>query len=297
MSDSDVQLVLRFVGAATEDHLIDVKDLAPAILHLAEAVERTAQITDPGVRVRLNVRATGEGSFIVEFVLSAWGAVVSFFTSPTGATLSAITGVLLGAISLVQGKSCHGGAPKTIVDEGCLPDEVKITYPDGFIVVTSKKALRVASDSRAIQAMRAMLQPLDNEQLDTLEFSHKDVTVNIETSDVTAFDLTLSEDSIVEETDIQLGVLLQATDVSFRDRGKWRVSDGQSSFFVAVEDEGFLARIDEGVERFGKNDLIRVNIRSYYTFNAARQLKVRRVVEKVIEHFTLNDSAPHIPGV
>lgn len=89
------------------------------------------------------------------------------------------------------------------------------------------------------------------------------------------------ETSVVE-------MVVQALDLSFRDDGKWRVTDGIKTQFVRLEDEAFIKRINDGEESFRKGDIYKVLMRVEKGFDEDRRLTVRYVaVEEVKEHRTV----------
>ena len=292
----DAQLTLRFTGEATEDHLIDAKDLAPAILHLAETVERTGQIVAPDIKVKLNVRATKDGSFLVEFLVTAWDKMVTFFISPPGEVATSITtiiGTLLTVIGLVKKKAEHGGNPTVVsLDDS----QVEVTYPDGTKLTTHRRNIKVADDPIAAASLRAMLDPLQTDGIDGVELASGHDKVAVSSGEVTAFGTGLEENADIIQIERMPGVYLQATTVSFAEHGKWRLTDGQSSpFYVTVEDQGFLDRIDTDQERFGKNDIFVADVRKEFRFDKNKRLKADTFIERVVQHLTPEEVSPMLP--
>jgi hypothetical protein len=81
--------------------------------------------------------------------------------------------------------------------------------------------------------------------------------------------------------------LARAADVTksavFKDGNKWRLSDGSNTFFATISDDLFIALVESGSERFGKGDLLVVNLRRVQSITDAG-LKTEVTVEQVIEH-------------
>ena len=78
-------------------------------------------------------------------------------------------------------------------------------------------------------------------------------------------------------------MLLQIESAVFKDGNKWRFSDGASSFFAELTDSAFMARIESGLERFGKGDLLSVDLRRVQSVTD-NGLKLEYTVERVLEH-------------
>jgi hypothetical protein len=76
---------------------------------------------------------------------------------------------------------------------------------------------------------------------------------------------------------------LAIASVAFTEGNKWRLSDGSSTFHATIADEGFLARVDRGEERFGKGDILRVELHMTQSRGDVG-LTTTYVVEHVIDH-------------
>ena len=76
--------------------------------------------------------------------------------------------------------------------------------------------------------------------------------------------------------------MLLIESVTFRDQYKWRVHDGQSAFFTAMDDANFLAKVNAG-ERFGKGDVLVVDLQQIQTV-ANGTLRTEFRILKVHEH-------------
>ena len=74
---------------------------------------------------------------------------------------------------------------------------------------------------------------------------------------------------------------------------KWRFYDGQTSFNAAVEDKGFIERVNSG-ERFGKGDVLVVELYIVQSESKGR-LKTERVVKKVKEHKVVGEQSTLFP--
>jgi hypothetical protein len=125
----------------------------------------------------------------------------------------------------------------------------------------------------------------EEHSIDEVVLKHGQQSVAVSERELAAFDPEPKDNTVLHDY-VAHGIMLQATDVSFRERGKWRVSDGAATFTAGVEDENFLAAIDDGTERFGKNDLFVADVRYIQRLDSSGKLKQERVIERVIEHRT-----------
>lgn len=92
--------------------------------------------------------------------------------------------------------------------------------------------------------------------------------------------ITNAEAEIVSDTKTRK--VLQIESLTFKDRNKWRVSDGNATRHAAIEDKDFLAKIDAG-ECFGKGDVLVVDWRQVQKIEGAKLVTEFSIV-KVIEH-------------
>lgn len=76
--------------------------------------------------------------------------------------------------------------------------------------------------------------------------------------------------------------MLLIESVTFKDQYKWRVHDGQSAFFTAMDDGEFLNKVNAG-ERFGKGDVLVVDLQQIQTV-ANGTLRTEFRILKVHEH-------------
>jgi hypothetical protein len=125
------------------------------------------------------------------------------------------------------------------------------------------------------------MSPHPSERIDDSGVVTNGQTVlELHTEDVPSFDAGVTDAEIV--SDITGRKLLQIESLTFKDGNKWRVSDGNATFYVAIEDKAFLAKIDAG-ECFGKADVLLVNLRQVQRIEGAK-LVTESVILEVIEH-------------
>ena len=99
---------VSYDGPALATAEMAVRDLAPALLALGELFHDASRITYPErPPVALKIRATSEGSFVVDLILEAertWDTVRDFFSSDPGSALAnliEVVGALFIATRLI----------------------------------------------------------------------------------------------------------------------------------------------------------------------------------------------------
>jgi len=200
-------ITVKLDGGIADEHRIDARDLAAALLQLAETVEHVGRIVAPDAPVRLTVQATPEGSFVIEFLLTVdevWEDVVQVFTSPTGTTvvgltslLTSVAGTVIGVIGLIQNKVKHDGNPTATIVK---MDETTIVYPDGTTVATTTETLLAANDAAITKALRQAFDHFARNGIHTITLTHgEDTPVALHEDDLSVFDQELTDDVRLED--------------------------------------------------------------------------------------------------
>ena len=78
-------------------------------------------------------------------------------------------------------------------------------------------------------------------------------------------------------------MVLSIASVVFREGNKWRLSDGENTFYATIEDEAFLARMRQGSVSFRSGDMLRCRMEVTQVRRGGRLHTERRVLE-VLEH-------------
>lgn len=282
---------VTYDGPAMAANSMDVRDLAPALLGMADAVERAQQLVAPGPPVRLEIDATNPGSFDVALILRElsefYEHTVNLFMSDDAQAFeraALIVQAVGGAIALAVTKHRQKSVA-TIKDapDGDVPTDstVKITFADGSVVETTGAAWAVYNDGKAMVGLRKAVKPLEEGTIESLTFKAESVDpITVEVADKPAFEAESDTQPLDDNTIIQA---LQPVDITFRDNGKWKVNDGTATFYATVEDEDFMARVDAGTERFGKTDIIRARVRTTQV-TVDGVLRAEKAIVEVLEH-------------
>lgn len=173
-----------------------------------------------------------------------------------------------------------GEAPKNITHG---PDNsVKIENQDGQIIYVNNSVINIISNAKAGKAAEQFIgKPLEEgvSHLSIKSSTLKESTT-IEKKYGTYFKAVDIKTPLIT-TDVQMG--LQIESPTFVEGNKWKFFDGQSPWHADIQDEQFLARVNQGVERFGKGDTLIAIVRLSQTTSISG-LKMERSVIKVIKH-------------
>ena len=273
-------------GPDLRDHLMDVRDLAPALLSASQLIERAnCLLNGDRVTIKLEVRALQAGSFEIwlELSQSLYDQAARFLSGDLIESALNLKEILFGGgISLwVLYKFLKGRKPDRL--EQLDADSVRITI-DGKSQVFPLKLLRLYEDMAIRKAVEDMLQPLEKEGIDSFVVRSGNDAVALTTKDERIYFASFPEgysDDLLSDREYE-GVFAIIS-IAFKDDNKWRLSDGLSTFNAAICDKSFLERVDMRREAFYKGDLLRCQIRTRQ-WDTEKGLKTEHEVIRVIEH-------------
>lgn len=286
---------IKYDGPALASHQMDVRELAPALMALSALLEEAnREIYPDGNEVRVQVKGSFKGgSFGVDLIAlqSIKEQIVSLLTGPEASAVSNLFGIL-GGVGLVGGgyagliqliKWLNGRKPTSViqVDDHLVVEAALFERTESIEV--SLVAGKLYKSQVVRQSLAKVLKPLEREGIDVFAAGRdgQSETV-IEKDDLVAFTDAAQQADVASDNTVSR-VLLQVESAVFKDGNKWRVSNGSAAFHAAMDDTDFMARIDAGLERFGKGDVLVVDLRQVQ-FITDNGLKNEWSIVKVHEH-------------
>jgi hypothetical protein len=280
---------LGYGGIALERNEMDVKDLAPALLAVGELFENSNQILNgERVRIAVKIKATEPGS--VEVLLSVTQGLLDqaktlFGSDEVTAIINAkeLIGVLgLGGVGGVVGliKFLKKRPIKSIVelDTG----DYKVEVENGEVKIATKKEIQLFRFLNIRKSIEAVISaPLSREGVDKVKFEHDGKKIEITKEEAEYFTAPEAEEELIDEREIETN--LQIVNISFQEEGKWRFSDGSSTFFAEISDPDFVRRVQKNEKYFAKDDVLKVFLRRKQ-FLTNGQIKTEYSINKVLDH-------------
>ena len=161
-------------------------------------------------------------------------------------------------------------------------EKFKIETEDGEIIYTNEKEIKLFSYVSIRKKIEAIVRPLKNEGIDKIKFiSGNSENVQIVKDQVKYFEAPKIEEEIIGEKEIIMS--LQIVNVCFQKDGKWRFSDGNSTFYADILDEEFNRKVQQNEKYFAKDDLLKVRAKMRQAlFNGT--IKTEYAITQVLEH-------------
>jgi hypothetical protein len=297
MNKSSFSLV--FEGHSVKNGEIDIQDLASSFMAMAAVIqEANTVINGDKARVSVKLQATGKGSVIVNLVIvqSIFEQAASLFDTLAGHkdgisaakdlsdVIFKVGGVGVGAISggyLCLMKWLDRKKPDKIVQHGQV---VHIHKGDSYFIA-DQRAIALVESIPVREQSKKLVLALDREGIDKISVFRKDEeTLIIEKDDIDAFGIpdTIEEAEVLK--DVQQEMFLQIDSLSFKEGNKWKMTQGDESFFVAIEDTNFLSKVKSGKIAFAINDVLRCLVNEEQVQTIKGSLKTERIVLQVLEY-------------
>lgn len=280
--------VIKFDGPAVDDHRIDVRALAPALIGLADAVASAHLAAGDGTSLppSLEIGPPDGGSFMAELSL-AWDSVVDLLTTEDAVATERAVGLLLifgGAVKWAVTRRRKGGKGGERVEE-IGSGQVRVHYPDGTFIEADARAGGVVENIDFNRAMLTATEPLRLDGINSLEIELEGEPVaEVEPADRPAFNVAPEPDRVVSDNHRIMTVdILKA---SFKSGNKWHVTDGTTPFWVSIADVEFQRQVEERRVRFAKGDRLTVELHDRQVEDGSG-LHTEHEVVRVLRHWTV----------
>jgi len=284
VSHADIALV--YEGPAVESGIMDVRDLAPALLAFGNLVEAANRVVNgESATTKVQVKTVGAGSFAIglDVTVAFVKAVRDFLAGPESTaaanliTILSGSGLTIGAVALVKllkGRSPSGTRPK---EAGRIEVEI-----DGETIEVDEIVARVSMDMSVRAALeRVVAEPLASEGIDAVSIGPREKMERIEKAEGFAFRPPIDREAGAYE--YRYRAPLSIVSLSFKQGNKWRLNDGRTTLNVTVADAIFLRRVDNSEIAFSKGDILICDVR-VESRERPGGLHAEFFIEKVIEH-------------
>lgn len=287
---------VAYEGPAVDEGVMDVRELAPALLALGDLVERTNKIIgDPEIQVKVFVRASFEkGSFQIslELIYSITEQIRMFLQMQNTSDLAEKILLALGfasggglslikLIKYIRGRKIKNA---TVLDNGNVRLELPGDNGKFDYVEVDGDVIRLYRDVPVRESVYRLMSPLEKEGITGFSVREgKNVIERVSKEEVPYYKVP---DEVDGEKSITFTrkAFVKPVEVAFEEGLKWRFSDGDNKFYATMDDESFLKEMDAG-KPFSKGDILEVELETTQTATSKGIKNEHRVV-KVINHIT-----------
>ena len=273
-------------GPALADGSMNVRDLAPAMMAVGGFFESANRISNGGrASISVNVRATSAGSFHIIFEVIQNVEAAGVLEADIGeflTTANALKALLLGGAGLGGGivwliKWLRGRKPQlTRVNESLYTFTI-----DDETYEVPVELLRLYQDAAVRRNIQNMVKPVNEPGIDRFMLREGGRTIQeVTKDDAAAFEVPEYEDLILDEV---RRYAFSIVSLAFKENNKWRLTDGQNTFSVSMEDEAFQRRVDNNDVAFAKGDVLVCDLRTIQ-WQVEEGVKSEYEVVRVVTH-------------
>lgn len=270
---NDMKFRIVYDGPALETHEMNVRDLAPALLSLSDALQEAGKTlygnkTVVSVKVNASFKA---GSFGIDLVASStsWFKQAVDFLSGDSATAAANLIAFIGLCPGSKEKICKGLiqlikwiGPRKIKKLHNLPDSNIEVFVDDESEIYDSNVIELYKNIKLRSSLQEVIsKPLEQEGIDSFASTVDDglTFMTINKQEAHYFKVNLPAESIISEYTVEKA--LQIKNISFNEGSRWRFSDGASSFLAEIKDQKFISDIDNNTLNFSKGDMLLVDLK------------------------------------
>lgn len=284
------QFTIIYDGEALASHEFDVRELAPALLGIADLLEETNKVINGDkARVQINVKGNFKtGSFPIDFnvVQDVFTQLTNLFNQPTvqaAVNLIEILGFTAGGrIGLLKFIRWLKGREIKQITKITDTADVKIELKDGDNIQIPEAVIGLFSNLKVRQSLETVIfKPLSREGIGVFKVKHNTTVVEITKEEKDYFTTPELEDEIISTNTVEKS--LQLLTISFVDGNKWRFSDGSSQFYAEIKDDKFVEQVKSGITSFAIDDIFRVKLKEIQKLTAGG-IRAEFEVLEVIDH-------------
>lgn len=283
-SQKHCNFILKFEGPALSDNTMDVNQLAPSLLSFSDALASLNNlVNESNSKVSLQIRALNKGSFVVDFLLSQdiMGQIGELLSGKGVFEYCTAYTLVRSVIDLISLKKWLTGKKPDRVE--ILKDrKTVIFYLDDRTYTTNNIVLTAYRDYEVNRFVSQAFSPLKEDGIDAIHVGTGDKDVSVEKSDADVV-FNSPEERILTSSVNKCVVTLETA--AFKDNAKWKVQIGEkTSVFVSISDPDFMRAVNTGEERFGKGDVLLVNLETKQTLTPGGKIQLSYDIKKVLDH-------------
>lgn len=285
---SHVSFRITYGGPALETHEMDARDLASALFALGDLCTAAGKVLyGDTAKIEVKVKASfRESSFGIDLhLLHSWISSLIEKLNGKDATAAANALAFLSALGFLSNGGLVGllrkmrGRRPVSIEDGESGTKI-IILSDGERLEEAGEVVELYRDISTRKELSKILDPLDANGVDKFLIGYGEQSVVISKEEYPYFRYTPGEENLLEN---EYEMRFEIVSPVFQKGLKWRLSDGNSVFYVDILDEGFWESVEKGNESFSIKDILVCRVRLVQTMQDDT-LKARYQILKVIDH-------------
>lgn len=266
----------------TSDHTIDAELLGESIVSTARLIKNTNKILNgEDAELNIDIKAPAEGSLVVEFVTLLSSAGINPLT-----TLGFVAGSVSGAATVLGALQELKSRKITLVEEE-EDNEVKLKLSDNSTLNLPSEIAKITLNKGVRKNLEKIINdPIHGAHSGSVIFKNENdkSVVNIPVNQVSYY--KKQSKSVVDEVDdIDEDKEVRFVKVNFDGVTGWQVKLPDNSVVsVRMSDEDFIERVNQSRQKFSKEDLFSVRLKTVVTKRHGTKPSYKREITRVKRH-------------
>lgn len=284
-----MNLQLIYDGDGLKNHEINPHELSSAILGFDGLLnEANKTLNSSKTKIQVKVKSNLEvGSFKINFRIDQ-NTIDKISDLLTSKNVEAVLNASELIATIFGGACCLWKLVKFLKNrkptKKYKKDNLIIIEIDDETFETNEKVIKLYENWQLRRSLEEMVSPLEKNDIDLclVKLEDNEEFFDVRKDEFEYFKCPPAREVMIGEP-VKFKTNLNIISLSFKDKNKWHVNDGQSSFYTTIEDLDFLRRVDDN-EEFRKGDVLEVLIRREQFLNEEQKLRTEYFIENVVEH-------------
>ena len=259
---------------------MDARQVAAQIVAFSEFLDVVCETAyGKTVQIQTEVQGFRGDSFDIDFIFQVGGHVATLVSS-TYASPRDVIDMIKHSVALWR--HLLGHPPKSLNHAQDDAQLVHVENNNGQVIAVNNSVVQIVTDSKAGNAVQKFIgDPLKSDGVDSVNVHSQrfEERAQIRKSDAAYFRTV----EIEEPIEAMVECYLTIESPTFKEGNKWRFSDGDISFAAEMLDKRFLQDVNEGLERFGRGDVLLVTMQITQVMAPSRLSTNRKILE-VLDH-------------
>lgn len=275
-----MSFTVSYEGDSLKSNTMDVRYLAPAMLSMGKVFDDANKaLNGENVSIKVQVRALKSGSFQIDFEVcqSMYSQISGFLTGDfitSALNLHALIFETFFTIKMIKGRKA-----KKI--KNLDKDQVRIGF-DGETMDIPLKVFTLLQNNNLRYGIEQTLKPLELDGIDNFYVKEKEkIIADVDKDSYKYFKFSETESEIIAENEYESAYSIVS--LTFKEKNKWKLSDGQVTINAFIRDEEFIEKVDKNIISFSKGDILICQVRVTQKMLKG-ELKTEYEVTKVKEH-------------